>query len=193
VRYELNGKGIPSVTEIISQVLGNPFHYVDEWYLTRGRAVHKCAAMIAEGKEFKNDPRIDGQVAAIRKFLEAYQPEIIEIEEPKIHKVFRFAGTLDLLARIAGKKPRVIIDYKSSRSGTDEIQLGGYGELWNINLGMIVELGQDGNFKASKIIELKKYRREFLSCRSVYGIMERLGLLSQREESEESNGIETGL
>ena len=67
--YTANGKVVPSVTQIISELLPMQFK-CDDWYLQRGSAVHACAAMIARGANFDFDERISGQVAAIKKFLE---------------------------------------------------------------------------------------------------------------------------
>jgi hypothetical protein len=42
---------------------------------------------------------------------------------------------------------------------------------------MIVALQEDGQYKCSKVFELEPYKREFMACRSVYSIRQRLGLV----------------
>ena len=67
-QYTLNGHDVPSVTQVLGDVL--PGWRADDWYLERGRAVHACAAMIARGEEFDHDSVIAGQVAACRRFFQ---------------------------------------------------------------------------------------------------------------------------
>ena len=66
--YKLNARPVPSVTQIIKETVGTCWQ-TSEWYLMRGKAIHACAAFIAEGKEFKFDERLSGYVAAIKKFF----------------------------------------------------------------------------------------------------------------------------
>jgi len=180
-RYSLHGRPIASVTEIIAEILGVEFR-AEQYFLDRGTAVHASAALIAKGVDFDFDPQIAGQVAACRKFFEVYQPEVLEVETPKIHQLYQYAGTIDLIVKLNNRK--VIIDWKASIPKTINIQLGGYGELHSINRGMPVMLGADGTFKAGEIVDLRIPRREFLACRSVYGIREKLGLLERENRND---------
>jgi len=172
--YTVGGSKYPSVTQIISDII--PYQYpIADWYLQRGQAVHACAAMIANGIEFEYDGRIAGQVAAIYKFFKEVNPEVLSAEEMVYSKTYRFAGRYDLIAKIQGKF--VFVDYKASidieRIG---LQLGGYSiasfaPIWH---GVGVAIKEDGNYSMTKIIDLRNYRREFLSMRAVYGIRDRL-------------------
>ena len=43
--YKLYGSPVPSVTQVIGEIIGSGWKAA-EWYLTRGRAIHKCAEFI---------------------------------------------------------------------------------------------------------------------------------------------------
>jgi len=180
-RYELDGKPIPSVTEILAEILGVGWQ-AGEFYLQRGRAVHACAALIAQGKDFDFDPQIAGQVQACRKFFEVFKPEVIAVEAPMISELYQFAGTADLIARINGKK--CVVDYKASIPKTAILQLAGYAELFDLKWGMPVVLGENGNFRPGKIVDLKIPRRKFLALLTTYNVKRELGLLKGEAEHE---------
>ncbi len=181
--YTLDGKVIPSVTQIIEEVIPGGWK-ADDWYLQRGRAVHACASLIASGIPFKHDPRITGQVSALRSFFEIVKPQVVEIEKAMGSAAYVFAGTPDLYGKISGVWS--IVDWKGSmdveRVG---LQLGGYSILvkenrgLEINIGYGVEIRQDGTFKMSEAINLRKARREFSALRTVYGIRQRMGLIGK--------------
>lgn len=182
--YKHFGKIVPGVTQIIGELLPMQFK-CDDWYMTRGRAVHQCAAYIAKGIDFHYNHQIAGQVAAIRKFFAEVNPQILNIEERVYSIKQRYAGTYDLSA-IIGKK-HCLVDYKSSidieRIG---LQLGGYSAAMPepcADYGIGVQLKEDGNYSMTQMINLKNYRREFLALRSVYAIRERLNLNTKPEVS----------
>ena len=177
--YTYNSSVIPSVTQVIGDLL--PFQYADVWKAQRGKAIHACAAMIANDKQFVYDHRIDGYIDAIYKFFKEVNPVVIETEMMLASKKYRFAGTLDLFGIISGR--HVILDYKSyldeDRIG---LQLAGYSlllaETGNIiKYGYGVQIKADGNYSMTRQLNLKKYQREFLVLRSAYSIRERLGYI----------------
>ena len=174
--YTVGGRRVPSVTQIIGEVLPDSTFHAGEWYLQRGRAVHACAAMIAQGKTIRHDPAIDGQVQACRRFFWASRPEVLEVEQQVYNTTYNYAGTFDLMAVIQGKT--VILDWKSSASPAAEIQIGAYALCRpKARYGMVVELHEDGSCKCSEMFKTERGKREFLAVRSVYSIRERLGLL----------------
>lgn len=184
--YAIAGRRVPSVTQIIRAILGDAIWSASDWYLERGRAVHACAAMIARGPAFTHDPQITGQVAACRQFFQDVKPEVIEVEAPVFSETYQFAGTFDLLARIAGKF--CIVDYKSALHEIAKIQIGAYSILRpQTHHGMIVQLSEDGRYKTTGIIKIDRYRNEFLALRSVYGIRQRLGLFETKKEGNDGN------
>lgn len=180
--YFLDGKRIPSVTQIINSIL--PPFQVDDWYLQRGTAVHACAAYIARGKDFDYDERIAGQVEALRKFFKEVKPEVLAVEQLLCSKAYRFAGTLDLYAVVSGKY--VLIDYKGTCDlERGSLQLAAYSLMMSpvVTTGILIEINADGKYKMTKPIKIRPYTNKFLALRSVYGIRERMGYNKQKEES----------
>ena len=180
-RYHIAGRGVRSVTEILGELL--PQYQAPAWYLQRGQAVHACCAMIARGQEFDSDPQIAGQVEACRAALWDLKPVPIEVEVPHTSERYQYAGTPDMLCHIGGK--RVVLDYKASLTPVVPLQLGGYAELiGDVVWGMGIELREDGTYTTTGLLDLRIPRREFLALRTVYGIRERLGMLTRKESEE---------
>jgi len=184
--YRIDGRVVPSVTQILTETLGNPFGWLQdrEWYMQRGTAVHAYAAMIARGQEFEPpDERIAGKVAAVRKFFTDHEPRVWVSEKHVFSKRYQYAGTFDLHCYIDAKA--FLVDWKS---GSDiertRLQLAGYAVAlaWvNPFHGLEVVLRDDGTYKMSEPLELKTASREFLVLRTCYGIKERLGVLTKTE------------
>lgn len=174
--YTWDGRSIPHVTQVIKETVGLGWTAsASEWYMNRGRSVHACAAMIAQGIDFDVPEGIEGQVQAVREFLRCFKPIVQGVEQRVVSEVFRYAGTVDLVC------DGYIVDYKST---VDEdrarLQLAGYAEaLGGTWSGIAVELHADGTYKVSAMWRLKKWRGEFLACRTVYEIKERMGELNK--------------
>ena len=180
--YRIDGRVVPSVTQVMSEVLGPPWQ-ATEWHLQRGRAVHACCALIAQGKEFENDPQIDGQCEACRTFLETTGEFIEEVEEELYSVQYQFAGTPDLTVREG--KHLLILDYKATLTKSVEIQLGGYGILKpEAKCGLGVQLNDDGTYKLTKLYDLKRPRQKFLGLLSAYNTKKELGMIKKKKETE---------
>lgn len=181
--YAINGRAVPNVTGVLSDLL--PGFRASSWYLQRGRAVHSCAAMIAKGQMFEHDPRIAGQVAAIRRFHRDVQPEIFAVETQVYSERYQYAGTLDLACRIDGRL--MVADYKASVTASTIYQLAAYalacpGQEYRYGVG--VEIHEDGTYKLSEIWDLKRAKQEWLSLLATYNIRARLGLTTKEEDHE---------
>lgn len=94
-----------------------------------------------------------GYVQACARFLIAHRPEPVAVEQITCHQELGYAGRIDLIADIDGR--RVVVDYKTSKAIWMEahIQNVAYqaaerrqGE--RIDGGLIVRLGEDGTFEA---------------------------------------------
>lgn len=164
---------LPSVTTILNDVL--PQFPVDEWYLERGRAIHKCAQLIAQKKTFRYDPKIDLYVKGIYKFFEEVKPEISDTEVVTYSLVYRYGGTIDAIGTIGKRK--VLIDYKTNNVdyGLTMLQLAAYSIAIKEQTGVDVTWGlgiaiRDTNYDLTKITNLKYYKHKFLACRSVYNL-----------------------
>ncbi len=177
--YKLDGVKIPSVTEILNELV--PIQYkAGDWYLQRGRAVHACAAMIARGELFNYDDRIAGQVKAIQKFFDEVKPEILQVEHKVYSKTYRYAGTNDLLCKIGYFK--VLVDYKGAVDIIrTSLQLAGYSIGTDIQYGIGIEIKENGSYIMTHKIKLKAWERVFLALRTTYQIREELGLNKKEE------------
>jgi hypothetical protein len=173
-----DGVRVPSVTQILGDII--PGWQATEWHMQRGTAVHACAAMVAQGIEFDNDPEIDGQVAAIRRFFAEVRPVVVAVEQRVCHPTLHYAGTFDLVAFIGGEK--CIVDWKASLDERAAWQLAAYAEALGdktIKTGYGVEIRADGTYRMERW-QVKKYAREWFAIRAVYAIRERLKL-TERE------------
>ena len=66
--YTIDGCPVPPVTHVIKNTVGTGWE-ASPWYLQRGKAIHACAAFIAQGIDFKFDERLAPYVAALKKFF----------------------------------------------------------------------------------------------------------------------------
>jgi len=178
--YTLNGRPVPSVTQVLWDLL--PSWRASEWYLQRGRAVHACAAMIAHGVAFENDPAIDGQVEACRKFFREIQPFVIEAEERVSSTAYQYAGTLDMACRIGGKP--MVVDYKATLTPSVPYQLAAYGmaRVPPVNVGLGVELRGDGTYRMSELWDLKRYKQKWLALLTAYNVRRECGIKEEERE-----------
>lgn len=187
--YRLNGDVIPGTTDIIKECVGSGFEYLQDaaWYLQRGRAVHAAAKFIAEGKPFECDPRIEGRVNALRKWFADHQPHDFICEQPVFSATYRYAGTPDLVCLIQNRPH--IVDWKNS---LDEARLSWQVSAYGIAIkapamtrGLGVELHDDGSYRMTAPIDLRRFGQEFLAMRSVYSIKERLGQLKKEQNADQ--------
>lgn len=183
-RYTLDGKPVPSVTQIINEVLGSGFGFIaadhGDWLKQRGRAVHHAAQLIAQGKDFEYDEQIAGQVQALRQWYADVKPVIHRQELMLFSTMYRFAGRPDFLGAVG--RVKVVGDFKGSMDVERlTLQLGAYSILADdgYNHGIGVEIKPDG-YRMTKLIDLKRARNEFLALRSVFSIRERLKLTKEQ-------------
>lgn len=189
--YRIDGRVVPSVTQILADVL--PGWQADPWYLSRGRTVHACLAMIAQGKEYALDlsgqtpedaAKIQGKIVAGRRFLAEQVQSITAVERQMYSTTYQYAGTLDLIGLVDGR--RCIIDWKSSLDKRVRWQLGGYSLLLHdgTHWGMAVELGDEGRYRLSEMYELLRAKNEFLALLTTYRARRQCGIPERKEEKE---------
>jgi hypothetical protein len=185
--YLLNGVQAPSVTTIIKEIIGCAWEASD-WYLERGTVVHACAHLIAQGKNFKFDEQVAGEISALKRFFEEVKPEVIASEIFVASEIYHYCGTLDFACRIG--RDLAIVDWKASVDKLrTPIQIGGYSQAYKemfskeINAGYGVEIKSNGTYSMTPRIDLKKSRNQFLALRTAYALRESAGLLeSQKKE-----------
>jgi hypothetical protein len=179
--YTLDGRNIPSVTQVMGSVLGS-HQYATQYHLDRGSANHACYALLAQGviDEYDIDPDCQPWIDGWRRWAELHQPEIVEVEQSVASRLFWYAGTFDLLARIDGKL--TMIDFKNSALPKDAIQLAAYAQAWEeehkrkgaIKQLMSVQIAGDGKYKIGVLVDTPREMRlaaaDWNAVRRVYRI-----------------------
>lgn len=189
--YRLNGRPVPSVTQVISDIVGTGYNFISredrEWYLQRGTVVHHCAKLIADGTPFEADPRIAGRLDAIRRWYADHKPFIISTEVIAGNVPFQFAGTADLLCKIGTRN--AIVDWKGSIDLPRlALQLGGYSILNpGYDLGIGVEVRDDGTYRATTPIILAPWRNKFLALRQAYSLRREFEQKENEEQTHEQD------
>lgn len=151
--YRLDGRRVPGVTETIGAIA--PHREVGDWYIERGAAVHAAVALALQGQldPASVDPRIQGRVDAVMKFLGDTGLACVAQERPMVSKRYRFAGTMDYLGETS-TGDRILCDWKGSLAPQVEIQMGAYNLLlaesqWKkCDRAVAVETHDDGTYKA---------------------------------------------
>ena len=128
--YTEAGKRLVSVTQVVRDECGNP-NYASEFYLNRGTMIHKAVSLYLQGRldESSLDERIRARVESAKKAIREMSIVMKVAEIHLSHKLFKFAGTPDLLT-----DKGVLIDWKSAHDPVTTIpQMGGYVELLSSN------------------------------------------------------------
>ena len=181
-RYYIREREVVGVTTVINDLL--PGYQAGTWYLVRGRAVHACAAMIAKGQQFNHDPRIAGQVEALRKFYREVQPDVIDVEQQVYHRTLMYGGTYDLYCQMRHK---TVVDFKASLGKSIIYQLAAYALAHpdQPDYGIGVEIREDGDYVMSDLLNLKQAKREWLSLLAAHNIRKRLGHTNKEDKDYE--------
>ena len=176
--YMMAGRSVPSVTQIISEVL--PHHqWATEWHMHRGQQIHKAAELIAQGKLPVVDEAIEGHVEGLRRFFSKEVSTVITTERQVYSKRMRYAGTLDLIAYL-GTVGLAVVDYKSSGCEVrTALQMCAYVEALREEIpasdvpkyGVAVFLPGDGTYKC-RTVKLAEYVNKWRAVLSVYRIMQ---------------------
>ncbi|MBQ6679499.1 MAG: hypothetical protein IJM76_05695 [Lachnospiraceae bacterium] len=129
--YFLNGVQIPSVTQIIKPVSDSTYGAVSPLVLerasVRGTAVHKAIENYLKYGIVTVPDEFSGYTAAFLAWMDKRNPDVEASELRFYHKLMRYAGTVDLIAVINGK--RTLVDFKTSSTvieKTHRLQLEGY-------------------------------------------------------------------
>lgn len=183
--YRLDGRVVPSVTQVIGSVL--PGWQADEWYLQRGRALHHACALLDRGVLNWDSvaPEIIGRVRAWQRFVADSRAIIMGIETPHADSVYRFAGTIDRILFVDGVELPVICDLKSTIEPQVRVQLGGYSVLSGVGgkrprRAVAVELHDDATYKTLWLNdhEMRRAEQTFLAALTVHNFKTMHGIRS---------------
>ena len=163
--YKIDGKPVPSVTQVLKEA-----GLIDSTFFTpeaalRGQHVHTACALWDKGEldTCALDPVLVPYLEAWQKFRKESGVTPTIIEEPFYSLEHGFAGTIDR-AWMDGKH-FIVCDIKSGPlPDWLPLQLAGYSILINAFSGMGVELRDNGSYsvKVVKTASLFKARRQFL-------------------------------
>jgi hypothetical protein len=168
--YRVNGKRLPSVTEIIQTVLPRKWNASD-FDLRKGTMVHKALALHMAGcLEIDTvDPRIVDRVNAGIMAAKAFGWMPAMIEPPMAHDIMQYAGTPDMITQCG-----CIVDWKGSEQETTGLQLGGYGNLAKVNgitIRRLYEVTTGDNGYKVKEYDLRRHMGLWVALYGVYGWM----------------------
>ena len=106
-------------------VKGSPWRKRDD-AADFGTALHEALAALVAGRKMEVDPGAYGHAAAVEQWWDAYRPLVLDSEVQVFNLQHRYAGSLDLIAEVYGR--RLLIDLKSgSVVGHDaRLQLAAY-------------------------------------------------------------------
>jgi hypothetical protein len=162
--YWLDGKKIPSVTEILKDA-----GWIDTtWYkqsgTDRGTAVHEATEFIDRGdldvEDFKSEPWY-GYIEAYMAFKRETGFEPVYIEEQLAHPEWKYAGTLDRIGKIAGEV--ILLDIKTGAAANwHGIQLAAYDQAVGSGL-------YHGPLKNRRVLRLRKNKRYSLDSEGTLG------------------------
>ena len=125
--YTCDGAKVPSVSTIINDLLGSDYSKIDPFYAERGTAVHKAIELHLQGE--LDESSLDEHVLPYFNGFKKFQKETgfeVEVTELRIFsRDLWFAGTLDLIGKIDGKK--YLLDIKTGQKQKwHSIQTAGY-------------------------------------------------------------------
>ena len=176
--YRLDGRRLPSVTTILSEM-----DFIDSTWFTeesrqRGIIVHRLCELDDLGSLNPEsvDPRLKGYLRAWQKYRDAEDLCFTHIEHRMASSRMGYAGTCDRVG-IDRKGRTILIDIKTgSQSWHIEFQLSAYrfllGEsgIGNIRSNLSIHLREDGEFQVQ---EWEHAPQDWMAILRTYHIRER--------------------
>jgi hypothetical protein len=187
--YRLDGKRLPSVTQIIGAVIPRKFN-PGEWYLQRGRAIHQAIHLLSnDSLDWESvDERIKPRLQAFQKFCTetGLWPDDSEIS--LCSHALRFAGTIDAMMLNEIGACSTLVDFKSSIEPAVILQLGGYSILWRDagrpapKRSCAIELREDGQYRCHWFTgpQINRAEQQFKAVLTTYNFMQQNQLLEGR-------------
>lgn len=177
--YRLDGRVLPSVTQIMAPLRAIEYEGIGETVLHRaadkGTAVHNAIENWIKF-EIKDIPsENEGYFDAFMKWWQQYRPEVVGSEIRVCNRLMQYAGTIDLVAYINGEL--TLVDYKSTYTLSDmlcAVQIEAYSKALEsmgvkVDKKCVLHLKRDGSF-GYKYYESRdaKYWRVFSALKTVF-------------------------
>lgn len=166
--YRLDGVIIPSVSAVMEPLSRSTYRRVDDKTLdkaaNKGSSVHSSIEFfINYGVEDVN-PAHKGYFDAFLDWWNLRKPEVVGCENYVYHKIYRYGGTVDLLAYIDGKL--TLVDFKTTSALLEKtcgVQLEAYAQALKnhgieVEQKMILHLKKTGKY-AEKFFEVNDKKR----------------------------------
>ena len=177
--YRLDSVEIPSVTRIMEPLSRHEYGKVDPYTLnraaSRGTAVHNAIENFIKYELDDTDPEYRGYMDGFLEWWELRKPVVVGSEVRVYHKLFGYAGTVDLVAYIDGVLN--LIDYKTTSKLIDKncrVQLEAYSQALDshgvkVAKKRILHLGKEGKWKDPEYqVKDAEAWRVFTSLKVVY-------------------------
>lgn len=203
--YAYAGAPVPSVTAILRDAALVDFSFCTEFAKWRGSAVHKALHVeLATGLDWSSVPEsFHPFICAAKQYIEDHHAKIVEVERRVLSKLYRYAGTLDIIIEehspdicpcgIVYGKPRppeypppgklILVDWKTGppRPAT-ALQLAGYALAYFeetkrlIHERRAVHLTPTGDYHTTSYTN-RTDRERFLAALTVANLRREYGLL----------------
>lgn len=157
-KYLLEGAEIPSVTQVMEMLSQHEYSSVNEATLmraaNRGTKVHNAIENYLKYGLDDCPEELRGYMDGFLEWWGERNPTLIGSEVRIYHPIFRYAGTIDLIAEIDGKVN--LVDFKTTYKLIDKncrVQLEAYAQALQahgvkVEEKHILHLGKDGKWKA---------------------------------------------
>ena len=178
--YFIDEIKVPSVTQIIQDILPVDFRFVHPKLLERaknfGKAVHKATELNDKGilDGLTVDEPLIAYLLAWQRFKEDFKVELRGVEIAMYSPKYMFAGTIDRVAVVNGVFTIIDIKTSSQISPTTALQTAGYRLLnkggleppWPDNR-LCVRLTAKGKYQVKEYND-EQDEKVFLSCLTLY-------------------------
>ena len=173
-RYVVDGVRVPSVTEVLHLAGFSDFaaipHDVLEHARIRGQEVHQWIELLEYGEDVApSEPEVIGRVEAYQAFRDAEVFKLQGSEVPMVHRLHRYAGTIDLLGEVNGALSVIDIKPPWDFQPAWPLQLAGYADLVRLETGkawvqrFVLQLRGDGTYRLTPCTDREDHH-DFLAA-----------------------------
>lgn len=160
--YRLNGRLLPSVTQILSQT-GYGIDWARHVHMERGSAVHRAiqyeltCGLAESSREQYRERNLYGYVEAALLWMTTARAWPLRVEPLVFSPTLRYAGRVDWIGRRKGSNSLVLVDWKTGASLHRGyfLQSAAYataiGEMWGHHVErLIIQVAPDGTYKTTR-------------------------------------------